>query len=331
MGKLEDLAKALDGAIGENSAEQQVRNFVDFGYAPLNRIISGDYNGGAPVGRLMEMYGPSSSGKTALATMLMIGAQKQGGIVGFMDMERSFDLGLAQNMGLDTTPGRWIYKRPRTWEEANMLMSKAAETIRKSGVIADDAPIYFVLDSIAASVPKSVVDKGIDELSMNDTTALSRVTSTTLKSVATFADDFGFGVLYLNQIRTKPGVMYGDPTTTPGGAAMEFYSTARLALSRTKLFDKEKNFIGQEIGIRCVKSKLTRPMGEIKLRMMFAPDGTGYFDTTFSLVDTLIELGKLEWAQPRLTWEGKKYYKSEFVEFVNKNNLYQDLVNLLKS
>lgn len=330
MGNMVDLAKALDKAIGANSVKQEVTEFVSFGYELLNQIVTGKYDGGAPIGRLIEIFGPPSSGKTALATALLIETQRQGGIAGFMDMERSFDVGLAESMGLDTSPGKWIYKRPKTWEEANMTMCKAAEVIRGADVIEKNAPILFVFDSIAASIPKSVVEKGVDEYNMNDTTALSRVASTTLKSVAQFADEYNFGVVYLNQIRTKPGVMFGDPTTTPGGVAMEFYASARLALSRTILRNANKDFVGQEIGIKAVKTKMTRPFQQIKLRMMFTEAGHGYFDKEFSLMEHLIEIGKLPYSQPYVTWDGKKYNKGPFADYIRSTpGEYQKLVALL--
>ena len=222
MSSIDDLAKALESAIGANSEKQKVEHFVGTGYEPLNEIISGTYDGGAPQGRLIEMYGPSSSGKTALATMMMVNAQKQGGVAGFFDHERSFNVDLAKNMGLSDKFPHWIYKQPRTWEESNMLMAKAAQVIREKKAIDPHAPIFFVFDSIAAALPKSVVDKDLDELNMNDTTALARVTSTTLKSMAQFAEDYNFTVLYLNQIRTKPGVVYGDPTCLRGDVVVPF-------------------------------------------------------------------------------------------------------------
>lgn len=335
---IEAMAKALQAAIGENSENQQVENFIDTGFPPLNQIICGHETGGLPQGRLMEMYGPSSSGKTALATMMMINAQQSGGVAGFMDHERSFDVEMATNMGLSTKFPFWIYKRPKTWEESNTLMAKAAKTIREAKVIAPNAPILFVFDSIASALPKSMLDKEMDEYTMNDTTALARVTSTTLKTIAQFSDQFNFTVLYLNQIRTKPGVVYGDPTTTPGGGAMEFFSTVRIALGRSKIMEerdtgggkKEKVFIGQEITMKTVKNKLTRPFQEIKLRMMFREDGTGYFDTTTSMLDWLVQKGKLESTGPRITWtDGKSYFKKALALHIESNNLQAELRKLV--
>jgi len=335
MSALDDLAKELEKAIGANSDKQAVTNFIDTGFPPLNKIVSGDFSNGLPQGRLMEMYGPSSSGKTAIATKWMIQAQQQGGVAGFMDHERSFDVDLAKSMGLTDEFPFWIYKRPRTWEESNMLMAKAAEIIRKSGKFAPDAPILFVFDSIAAALPKSTVEKEIDEYNMNDTTALARVTSTTLKSIAQYAEDHNFTVLYLNQIRTKPGVVYGDPTTTPGGGAMEFYATTRIALGRKKIMEErggEKVFIGQEITMKTVKNKLTRPFQEVSFRMMFDDNGNASFDVTGSTVDWLVQKGKLASSGPRVTWiDGKQYFKKALVAHIESTGQQAELVKLCQT
>lgn len=326
------LAAALEKAIGSNSEDQQVANFIDTGFPPLNDIVSGSVTGGVPHGRLLEMFGPSSSGKTALATQMMIAAQRAGGVAGFMDHERSFDVDMAKNMGLNDQFPLWIYKRPKTWEESNLLMARAAKTIRDSKVIAPEAPIFFVFDCIAAALPKSMAEKEMDEYNMNDTTALARVTSTTLKSIAQYADEHNFTVLYLNQIRTKPGVMYGDPTTTPGGGAMEFYATTRISLGRKKLMEDrngEKVFVGQEITLKTTKNKLTRPFQEVTLRMMFDENGHGYFDFVGSLIDWLIKKGKLESSGPRVTWiDGKSYFRKALIEHINTNGLYPELVKI---
>lgn len=329
MGSIAELAAALEKSIGANADEQKVEYFVDTGFPPLNAIICGDMNGGIPQGRLVEIYGPSSSGKTALATMMMVAAQKAGGVAGFMDHERSFNVDLAKNFGLSDTFPQWIYKRPKTWEESNTLMAKAAQTIRNAKVIEPHAPILFVFDSIAAALPKSMADKDMSEFNMNDTTALARVTSTTLKVMAQHAEDYNFTVVYLNQIRTKPGVVYGDPTTTPGGGAMEFYATTRIALGRKKIMeerDGEKQFVGQSISMKTTKNKLTRPFQEIEWRMMFDESGLGYFDVTTSLLDWCVEKGKIASSGPRVTWtDGKSYFKKALVTHINENNLQAEL------
>lgn len=326
MSALDDLCSVLTKAVGENDKEQSVTKFIDTGFPPLNKIISGRYDGGLPYGRIVEMYAPSSSGKTALATQWMVEAQRLGGIAVFIDWERSFDVDLAKGFGLNTDAPFWIYKRPATWEQGHILAIKVCKAVREAKdengefVISPDAPILCVFDSIASAVPQSMIDKEMDEYSMNDTTALARVASTTLKSVAQHAAEYNATLLYLNQVRMKPGVAYGSPITTPGGSAMEFYATVRMQLSRKKLTEQKtggKVFVGQTINIQCTKSKLTKPFNDCTLDMTFDDNGAAHFDTVGSAVDYLVETKKIESSGPRLVWNGGKYFKKELVARIN--------------
>ncbi len=328
-----DLISQLDKELGTNADGQQVTQFIDTGFPPLNKIMSGRYDGGLPFGRMVEMFGESSTGKTALATQWMVNAQKMGGVAGFIDWERSFDVGLAEGFGLKAERPYWIYSKPKTWEEGNVIAAKACKIIRASKVIKPDAPILFVFDSIASALPKSQAEKEIDEYTMNDTTALARVTSTTLKAMAQHCEEFNATFLYLNQMRLKPGVVYGDPRTTPGGKAMEFYATARLALGRQKIMeqqDGEKTFVGQNISIQCVKSKMTKPFQETSIRMSFDELGAAQFDTIVSLLEYMIDHKLITYTKPRITWiDGKQYFTKVLAEKIRAENGFADLVAML--
>ena len=184
-GSAQDLVDAFDKATGGNDESATVTDWIDTGFAPLNFALTGHYDRGLPQGRLMEMFGPSSAGKTALATEWMAMAQKMGGVAAFRDWERSFNKEVAEaGFGLDLTSPYWSYKKPRTWEEGNMQAVEYAQWVRENGIIHEKAPILIVLDSIASAVPMSSAGKNMDQMTMNDTTALARVTSTTLKSMA---------------------------------------------------------------------------------------------------------------------------------------------------
>lgn len=321
MSTAQDLADALLKAIGDNHGAQGVTQFIDTGYPPLNKIISGRYDGGLPFGRLVEVFGDSSTGKTALATAWMVEAQRMGGVAGFMDWERSFSVDLAEGFGLNSKRPHWIYAKPRTWEEGNMVAAKACRMIRESKFIKPEAPILFVFDSIASALPKSMAEKELDEYNMNDTTALARVTSTTLKVMAQVAEDYNATFLYLNQVRLKPGVVYGDPRTTPGGRAMEYYATSRLALGRQKIMDMvdgEKEMVGQNISIQSVKSKLTKPGQETSMRMVFDEAGVAQFDRVASLLEHVVKKELIAYSKPRATWtDGKQYFLKALTEKLN--------------
>ena len=330
MSTAADLIKDMESALGANADNMAVSQWIDTGYPPLNQIISGSADGGLPFGRLIEMYGESMTGKTALATKWMVQAQKMGGIAGFVDWERSFNAELAASFGLSLERPEWLYFKPKTWEEGNMKATMACKIIRESKVIDAEAPILFVFDSIAAAIPKSVFEKGIDELTMNDTTALARVSSMTLKTQASYAEEFNATFLYLNQVRLKPGVVYGDPSYTPGGKAMEFYASARLSLGKTKIVDESKEFVGQKIGIKAVKSKFTKPFQSCSLRMSFDEAGTASFDMTYSLLEQLIEDGLLVWSKPRVTWtDGTKYYVKALAQKLNDEGRFAELVAIM--
>ena len=335
MTSTKELLSALDKAIGDNDQEQAVTQFIDTGYPPLNYALSGRYDGGLPFGRIVEMYGPSSAGKTALATAWMVAAQKMGGCAIFIDWERSFNQALAVNFGLNIERPHWIYKRPRTWEEGNLVAARACQLIRESKAIPDDAPILVVADSVAAAVPQSMVGKTIDDLNMNDTTALARVTSTTLKAINLHVTDFNATYLYLNQIRTKPGVVYGDPTTTPGGGAMEFYATCRMALGRKKLVEDrggEKVLSGQVISIKVVKNKLTAPFKDAEIRMSFDEAGIAHLDVVTSTLEFMVLKGLLPYSKPRVTWiDGKQYFVKSLAEKIRSEGGEADLKALLLS
>lgn len=335
---LTDLAKSLISTIGENDSETEPKYWLDMGYAPLNKILSGQYDRGLPHGRMIEIYGPSAAGKTLLATMAMIAAQRAGGIAIFIDWERSFNLSFAVMMGLNPDFPHFIYKRSDTWEEGNTVAMKVAESVRASKAIGVECPIVAVFDSIAAAVPKSMMydakgkKRGIEELTMNDTTALARVTSTTLKSVNQYVGDFDMTAIYLNQIRTKPGVVYGDPTTTPGGGAMEFYATTRLALGKKNIVEGEgaaKEVTGRLIGMETKKNKVSRPFQSIDLRLMYGEDGRASFDFTRSLVDLLVEEGKIAKIGNMLEWESKKYFAGPLATMIDAKGGYSALTDLL--
>lgn len=312
----DDLADFIRDMIGDNDEKQEVRFWLDTGFPPLNKAISNRYDGGMPCGRMVEMYGPPSAGKTAIATNVMIAAQKAGGIAVFLDHERSFDAGLAESLGLDTSPGRWIYKKPETFEASMDLVKRLARGIRERKLIPDDAPMVVVFDSLASMVPHSTLydskggEKDAEDRNMNDNTALARATSAHFPALATIAEKYEVLCLFLNQQRTKMGVMYGDPTSTPGGNAPEFYASVRIKLSRAMLKDKaSQEVLGQRITAECIKNKVSRPYQKAAWNFLFKADGTGHFDVAGSLLEYLKEQGKLTVSGAFIEWvDGKKYY-----------------------
>lgn len=336
---VDKLAAGLMAAVGENSEGTEPTSWLDMGYLPLNKMISGDPTRGFAGGRMYEIAGPSASGKTLLATQAMISAQRAGGCAIFIDWEQTFNQEFATRLGLNCSAPHFTYKRAETWEEGNTLAMKASQALRTAG-LPIEAPIVVVLDSIAAAVPKSQMydSKGarreISEYSMNDTTALARVTSTTLKVINQLVGKLNVTAIYLNQIRTKPGVVYGDPTTTPGGGSMEFYATTRLFTGRKKemqLEDGEKVMKAALIGIESKKNKLNRPFLNTEIRLAYGEDGMARLDFTTGYVEELCSMGKLEEKAGRVSWGGKTYWKAALVKKIDEEKLLPELVKMYLS
>lgn len=298
MASASDIAKTLFGVIGDNDEEATVKHWLDSGFPPLNNASSNSWEGCFPVGRMIEIAGPPSSGKTAIATRAMAAAQELGGIAGFMDHERSFSLKLAPRLGLDTTPGRLVYRKPETFEQSIAIFAAAVRTIREKKLIKPDAPICWVWDSLAAMTPHAILydEKGnlraIDKRNMKDKLELAVCTSTHFPSVAQITEDYGVCSIFLNQMRNKIGVSFGDPRKTTGGDAPEFYFSQRLWLSASQV-KLGKEVIGMEVTGGFRKNKVNRPFQTATWRFMFQQDGTGRFDRERSLVEFLNEQGLL--------------------------------------
>lgn len=328
------LQDELEDLLGKNAEKQQVEMWLDTGYAPLNKAISGSYRNGLPVGRMVEMFGGSSCGKTAIATNVMVNAQQLGGIAAFNDHEHSFDVSLAEGIGLDSSNG-WVYRTPDTFEESIDDMVKMARTVREKRLIAPTAPIVAVFDSLASMIPQSkLFDKNgkqreTETMNMHDNTALARCTSACFPTLSKMASRYNMLLLFLNQIRTKPGVAYGDPTTTPGGNAPEFYSSVRISLTRSMLKEKEGGIMGQDIRAYLKKNKVSAPFREANWRFVFREDGSGYFDTIYSTLEYMKEAGLLPTAGAYVEFDGKKYHMAPLAKMIEEQGRYRELLDVL--
>jgi len=339
----------LSGIIGENAPErdQSVDIWLNTGLAELNRALSGSYDGGFPVGRMVEIYGPESSGKTFIATQCMIAAQQASGIAGFNDHERSFDVKLAKAMGLKTDlNGTWIYRRPKTFEESVDIAIMAATAIRDNELIPKDAPIVWVFDSVPSMIPSEVLftkdAKGnlkrreSSDHNMRTKLALAAATSIHYPILAQFAEDNNMLCLMLNQIRLDPTVTHGNPEKTPGGNAGKFYPSIRVSLGRTMLDNglkgDKREIHGQKITAVCVKNKVTRPFGKASWDVLFNTDGPGCtVDRIGSMVDYLIKLGSIPLSGGWIEWEGKKTHRKTLVELLKTKFSEEEAMAKLES
>lgn len=350
------FANAVADAGLANSEKQEVKHYLSTGYPVLDHRLSGKYHGGGFAGgRMIEVIGPSSSGKTAIATNALMCAQRGGGLAGFDDHERSFDAGLGESFGLSLDPDNWSYATPNTFEQSidrmrekvllarGMTFSKGEyRTDPKAAYFDPTAPFCWVFDSLAAMVPESAMftDKGeakdADERSMHDNLALPRATAAHFPVLAKFAEATNTCLIFLNQVRVdlKAKSMPGraTPMTSPGGNAPEFYATQRLRLGRSFITDEKQGHkkIGQSIGCEVFKNKVWRPFEKCEWDFLFQEDGTGKFDVVGGVIDELKLLGILKTSGAYIEWiDGKKYYKSQLVPLIEQQGLQADLIAML--
>jgi recombination protein RecA len=348
MPTADEIAKAFEAEFGANDEESTVTNFLDTGYVELNHALSNGWGDdkspdGLPVGRCVEIYGPESSGKTAIATAAMIAAQKQGGFAGFNDHERSFQQYLAESQGLDPHASKFSFKKPKTFEESLQICVERSQFLRDKKFIAPEAPICWVFDSMASMVPNSAYYemkggkvlgvKDPSKRSMHDNTALARATSAHFPAFAQHCDDLGICAIFLNQIRMDINVTYGNPETTPGGKAPKFYFSQRIALKAQKITKGEgesAEVIGSQITAKVIKNKIARPFRTATWRFEFQEDGTGKFNVYRSTIEFLLRENQLKKAGNYIEWsDGKKYYPGALSKKLEDEGAIEELRALL--
>ena len=237
--------------------------------------------GGLPKGRIVEIYGPESSGKTTLALHVLAQAQKAGGEVAFIDAEHALDIGYARALGVNVED--MLVSQPDTGEQALEI----TEALVRSGAID-----VIVVDSVAALVPRAEIE---GEMGDSFVGLHARLMSQALRKLAGAISKTNTVVIFINQLREKIGVMYGNPETTPGGRALKYFSSVRIDMRRIETLKNGSEMIGNRTRAKVVKNKMAPPFREAEFDIMY---GEG-----ISMLGELIDLGvKLDLVQKSGSW-----------------------------
>ncbi len=281
-----DKQKALDAALAQiersfgkgtvfKMSEKQVEKVevIPTGSLSLDKALG---VGGYPKGRIIEIFGPESSGKTTLTLHAIAECQKQGGVCAFIDAEHALDTIYAEKLGVNV--GDLLISQPDSGEQALEIL----DTLVRSGAVD-----LIIVDSVAALTPKAELEGEMGDAHVG---LQARLMSQALRKVTASINRTHCSVMFINQIRMKIGVMFGNPETTTGGNALKFYSSVRLDIRRIGAVKDKEEIIGNQTRVKVVKNKVAPPFKQVEFEIMYG-QGINYYGELldFGLADGIVE------------------------------------------
>lgn len=319
LAALDEALKAIEKTYGKGAVMRLgERRHVEVDAIPSGSLML-DFAlgvGGYPKGRIIEIYGPESSGKTTLALHAIAEAQKQGGRAAFVDAEHSIDPVYARNLGVDIDD--LILSQPDSGEQALEIV----EMLASSGAID-----IIVVDSVAALVPQAELD-GL--MADNQVGLQARLMSKAMRKLVAVLNRSACTIIFINQLREKVGIVYGNPETTSGGRALKFYASVRIDIRRSEAIKDGNDIVGNTVNIKVVKNKVAPPFKSCHVDIIY---GRG-ISKEGEILDLSIENGLIKKSGSWYEYNGERIGQGRETakEFLKKNEaIFNDLVTRLKS
>ena len=307
-----DKKKALETAISQiekNHGKGSIMRLGDRQAVNVDAISTGSISldfalgiGGVPKGRIIEIYGPESSGKTTLALHIIAQAQQAGGDAAFIDVEHALEPAYARALGVDID--NLLISQPDMGDDALSI----TEVLVRSGAVD-----VVVVDSVAALVPRSEVEGDIGDASVG---VVARLMSQALRKLAGSISRTNCIVIFINQLREKIGVMYGNPETTPGGRALKYFASVRIEVRRSEYIKAGAEHVGNRTRAKIVKNKVAPPFREAEFDIMFGEGISKYGE----LIDLGVKLDIIEKGGAWYTVEGMRFQGRDNVKDYLKEN-----------